>query len=109
MANKNPAEKGHREGFHEPIDEERDADAAPVSAHLSERPEIYFDEHRNDHHPDQNANRQVHLRDREMPDELKEGGEELAERDARHYAEKHPHREVAFEAVHGSSSSGVLK
>jgi hypothetical protein len=56
------------------------------ATHLPERAKVHFDEHRNDHHPDQNAHRQVDLRDREMPDELEELREELTERDARHDA-----------------------
>ena len=47
------AEQRHRERLHRPVDEQRDADAAPVLAHLAERAEVDLEQHRDDHQPDQ--------------------------------------------------------
>ena len=93
-------------GFTSQLTKSVTPDALDVVAHLTERPEIHFHEHRNDHHPDQDADRQVHLGNREATDCLKNTGQELAERDADDDAQEDPNGQVAFEDTH-SALSGV--
>ena len=63
LADKEPAQQRHRERLHGPVDEERDADAAPMLAHLRRGREVDLYEHRDDHQPDQDRNGQIDLGD----------------------------------------------
>jgi len=80
-----------------------------MAADLAQGTEIHLDQHRDDHHPDQNPHRQIDLGDREAADDLKHARQELSERNTDDDAEKDPHREIPFEDAHlGTPSSGVL-
>jgi hypothetical protein len=59
IADENPPEERHRKRLHRPVDQERDADAAPVLLDPAERGEVDLDEHGYDHQPDQRRDRQV--------------------------------------------------
>ena len=65
-------------------------------------------QHRNDHDPDENADRQVHLGHREIADELKGAGENLTERNPDDNAEEHPYRQVPFEHAHSDDSVSTV-
>src|ERR1019366_8553924 len=108
MPNEQPAQQCHREGFDQPVYEESDADALHMAADLAQGAEIYLDQHRDDHDPDEDADRQVHLGHRKPTDDLKYAGQELHQRNASDDAEEYPHRQIPFEDAHlGTTSSGV--
>jgi hypothetical protein len=62
VADEDPAQQRHRKGLYRPVDEQRDADALPLPAHIAQRAEVDLQQHRDDHQPDQHGDRQVHLR-----------------------------------------------
>jgi hypothetical protein len=92
---KQPAQQRHRERLDRPVDEQRDADAAPVLAHLVQRAEVDLQQHRDDHHPDQQGDRQVDLGDFHAPMAWKRRAAEMAERDADDDAQGDPDGQVA--------------
>src|SRR6202043_2224709 len=95
------------EWLYRPVDEQRDADAAPVLAHLAQRAEVDLQKHRDDHQPDQPGHRQIDPSDFRARDGREQPGQEMPERDARDDAQGHPEREIAFEQVHdGYATSG---
>ena len=69
----------------------------PTSA---QRARIDLQQHRHDHQPHQDGDRQVHLRDRRVADRMEHAGHGLAERDAGDDAERDPEREVTLENTH---------
>ena len=96
-ADEQPGEQRHRERFDQPIDDQRDDDAAPVPRNGPYRSEIHAQQHRHDHQPDQQRNRNVHVGDRQRAEHLKRRRRQTAKRDAREDAQSNPKREVAFE------------
>ena len=90
MADEQPAKRRHREGFDRPIDKQGHADAAPVFFDLMKRGKIDLDEHRDDHQPDENRNRQVHLRDFGGADQVKDTGEKMTQDDTNDDTETDP-------------------
>jgi len=96
-----PAQQRHREGLDRPIDEQGDANAFPVLLDLRQAGEVHLDQHRDDHHPDEQAYGQVHLGDFHVADGLKDLGQHLAQHDADHDAQKDPNSQVALEDAHG--------
>jgi hypothetical protein len=101
VADEQPGQKRHRERLHQPVHEQRHADAAHVLSHLVQRAEVDLHQHRDDHDPDQQAHRQIDLRDFHAADGLEYAGQELSERDARHDAQEHPDGQVPLENAHG--------
>src|SRR3546814_14445361 len=59
MPDKQPAQKRHGKGFDEPVDAQGDTYAAPLALDLRQRTEINFDEHRDNHDPNQHAYRDI--------------------------------------------------
>ena len=101
IADEEPARAAAMEnGLTGPVDEQRDADAAPVLPDLAERGEVDLEQHRHDHQPDQRRHRQVDPGDLRRADGVEEAGQELAEGDAGDDAERHPEGELAFEDGH---------
>jgi hypothetical protein len=101
VSEEEPGERRHRERLDRPVDEKGDTDAAPVLAHLAERAEVDLEQHRDDHQPDQDRDRQVDAGDLHAADRLKHAGEELAERDACRDAKRDPQGQKSFEHRHG--------
>jgi hypothetical protein len=56
--------------LHRPVDEQRDADAFPVRSHLAERAEVDLHQHGDDHHPDEQPDRDVDAGDFHAADRL---------------------------------------
>jgi hypothetical protein len=104
MTDENPPEQRHREGLHQPIDEERHPDALYVAADLSQCAEVDFHQHRNDHDPDEKPNGKVYLSDRQTADELEDAWQRTAECYAHDDAEKYPNRQIALEDTQGVES-----
>ena len=65
-----------------------------------QRPEIDLDQHRNDHDPNQEADRQVDFGDLHLADCLKHAGKHLPCADADHNADEYPYREVSLKDAH---------
>ena len=63
MADQQRPEQRHREGFDRPVDEECHANPAGMLCDFPHGGEVDLQEHRDDHQPDQNCDRQVDLRD----------------------------------------------
>jgi hypothetical protein len=63
MGDEQPAEQRHREGLHQPVDADRDGDPAPMLLDLPQSRKVDFQEHRDNHQPDQHGDRQIDLRD----------------------------------------------
>ena len=78
VADEQPAQRGHRERLYRPVDEQCHADAAPVLADLADGGEIDLDQHRDDHQPDQDGDRQVDVGDLGRTDGVEDGGKEMA-------------------------------
>jgi hypothetical protein len=100
LADEDPAQQRHREGLHQPVHEQRHADAFDMLADFVQRAEIHLDQHRDDHHPDQQSDRQIDARHFELAQHLERHRQPLAEGDADHDAEENPEREPAFEHAH---------
>ncbi len=96
-AHEQPAEQRHREGFHRPVDEQRDADAPPVGRHPMQGAEVDLQQHGDDHEPDQQRHRQVDLGRLDAPHRLEHAGHGMAETDAGEDAERHPQGQVTLE------------
>ena len=71
--------------------------------------EIHFQQHRNDHHPNQQTHRQIDLRHFQMTDELKYARHELTERYTDDDAQEDPQTEIALKHIHRSIPSGLLR
>ena len=97
MAQEQPGQKGHGEGFDQPIDGERDAQTGALLVDLSNGAEVDLHQHGDDHHPDQQAHREIHLRDFQRAHRLRCFGGEQAEQGAADNAEKYPKRQVTLE------------
>ena len=63
MCDENPGEQRHREGFDQPVDPDRCRNSAPVLPDLAKGGEIDLEQHRHNHQPDENGDRDVDLRD----------------------------------------------
>jgi hypothetical protein len=81
-ADEHPAEQSHAERLQEPVDADRDGDAAPSLGDPMQRAEIDLDQHRHDHQPDQHRDRDVDLGHRHAAERLKGRRDEPAEHDA---------------------------
>src|SRR3546814_3010997 len=88
------------------LDEEGDADAAPMLPHLGEGREVDLQQHRDDHQPDEDRDRQVYLRDLGRADRVEDRRAEMAEGDADNDAEGDPEGKVALQGRHGAYSGG---
>ncbi len=66
-------------------------------AHLMQRAEIDPDQHRDDHHPDQGADRQIDAGDFDPAYRLEQIREELTQNDTDDDTQENPQREPAFE------------
>jgi len=99
-ADEQPSKQRHRERLHRPVDEQRDADAAPVLLDLRQGREIDLDQHRNDHEPDQNCDGHIDLGNFRRSDGLEHAGEQVSKGDAEHDAEANPDRQIAFKRRH---------
>src|SRR5688572_11547797 len=71
-----------------------------MTPHLSHGGEVDAQQHRNDHHPDQHADRQVDLRELEPAERVEQPGKQLAEEHACGDAQQHPERKPALEPAH---------
>jgi hypothetical protein len=78
-----------------------------VQAHLAQRAEVHLHQHGDDHHPNQQAHRQVDLRHLHSPNSLEHAGQHLPQRNARHDAQEHPHRQVTLEHAHGGTGGQI--
>jgi hypothetical protein len=96
---KDPPEQRHRKRLDRPVDEQRDADAAPVLAHLMQRAEVHLHQHRDDHDPDQDAHGHIHPRHIHPSDRLGRARKQLAQRDAGDDAQEHPDGEIGESVV----------
>ncbi len=101
MTDEECAKQRHRERFDGPVDEQRHPDTLRLGTDLAQRCEVDFQQHRDDHHPDQQADRQIHARDFQCRDPASEAGQRLSERDAGPDAQHHPDRQVALEDANG--------
>ncbi|CAN0617276.1 protein of unknown function [Burkholderia multivorans] len=111
VADEQPGQERHRERFDEPVDEQRHADAAKVLPDLMQRAEVHLHEHRDDHHPDEQADRQIDLCDFHPADRVEHARRHLAGGNAGDDAEKDPCRQVALEEAHrcaGGDLAGVF-
>ncbi len=70
-------------------------------SYLPKSGEVDFEQHRNDHQPDEHRDRQIHFGHRCRAKDAEQAGQRLSERDASHDAERDPERQVAFEFSHG--------
>jgi len=66
-------------------------------ANLMQRGEVDLHQHGDDHHPDQQADRQIDLRHFQRADGLGGLGHQQAEQGAGDDAQEHPQRQVALE------------
>lgn len=87
----------YRKRLDQPVHEQSDPDPAHVLSNLVQRAEVDLHEHRNDHDPDQQADREVDPRHLHASDRLKYPGQNLARGDAHDDAEEDPHGQVALE------------
>jgi len=62
--------------------------------------EVHLDQHRDDHHPDPQAHREIHLRDLHAADGLERCREKLSEGNANDDAEEYPDGQVALKDAH---------
>jgi len=104
VADEDPAEQRHRERLHQPVDGERHADAARMRPDLPQRAEVDAQEHRDDHHPDEDPNGNVDPGDLHPSERFDRAREGLSERDARDDAKEHPKREPPLEEADGGTS-----
>src|SRR3546814_15763850 len=72
--------------------------------HLGEGREVDPQQHRDDHQPDEDRDRQVYLRDLGRADRVEDRREEMAEGDADNEAEGEPEGQVALEGRQGAYS-----
>ena len=93
----------NRERLDRPVGEQQDADATPVPLDLMDRAKVDLHQHGDDHHPDQQAHREIHLRDFQRAHRLRRCGREQAEQRAADDAEKDPERQVTLEKTQGGT------
>src|SRR3546814_15925932 len=72
--------------------------------HLGEGREVDLQQHRDDHQPDEDRDRQVYLRDLGRADRVEDRWEEMAEGDADNDAEGDPEGKVVVEGRQGAYS-----
>src|SRR3546814_4486340 len=72
--------------------------------HLGEGREVDLQQHRDDHQPDEDRDRQFYLRDLGRADRVEDRREEMAEGDADNDAEGDPEGQVALEGRQGAYS-----
>ena len=96
-ADEQPAEQRHAERLDEPVDADRDGDAAPRRGHPVERGKIDLDQHRHDHQPDQDGDRDVDLGHGHPAECVKRRRHEAPEHDPGEDAQRHRQRQIAFE------------
>jgi len=86
VANEQPAEQGHGKWFDRPIDEQRYANATHMTSDLIPRRKINLEQHRDDHDPDQHADRQIHVGNFQTANQFDAGGKGLSCRHTDHDA-----------------------
>ena len=104
MPDEDPAQQCHRKRLDGPVDKQRDANAAPVLLDLGQRAEVHPQQHRDDHHPDQQSDRQIDLGYLHAANRLDRAGQPLPERDADDDAQEHPDAEVALKNAQGRAT-----
>jgi len=72
------------------VEEQGDADAAPVLLDAGKGFEIDFHQHWNDHQPDQHRHRQIDLSDLRRAEKLEKARHKMAQRDAEDDAQYRP-------------------
>ena len=92
--------KGHRERLHAPVDEQRDTDAAHVRLYLMQRAEVDLQQHRDDHHPHQHADRNVDPGNLQTGDGMEHAGQKLPEQYTGDDAQHDPDGQVTLEQIH---------
>ena len=97
MAQKQPGQKGHGERFDQPVDAQRHAQAGALLIDLTNRAKVDLHQHGDDHHPDQQSHRDIHLSNFQSAHRLRCFGGEQAEQGAADNAEKYPERQVTLE------------
>ena len=80
-------------------------DSAPVVAHLSERGEVDFQQHRHDHQPDQHGDRQIDFRHCRSAERMEHARHGLPEANADDNAERDLERQESLEFPHGRGFS----
>ena len=100
MPDEDPGKERHAEGLHQPVHEQRDADATDVAANPVQRGEVHLHQHRDDHHPDEQPDGHVDPRDLHATDALEHVRERLAGRDADDDAHTHPDAQIPLERAH---------
>ena len=106
-----PAEQGHAEGLHQPVDKQCHGQAPGFCKDAAQSPEIDLQHHGKNHEPNENGDRHIHMgigAEFELPDVAGEGGECGSQADAEAHAEKNPEREMAFKEVELLGGSGVF-
>src|SRR5688572_8163392 len=71
-----------------------------MTPHLPHGGEVDAQQHRDDHHPDQHADRKVDLRELEAAERVEYSWKQLAQENAQGDAEQHPKRKPALEPAH---------
>ena len=72
----------------QPIHHQGHANAANIMAYFVQRAKIDFDQHGNDHHPNQQTDGKVDLGDFQLADSLEDLRQRLSQRDSRDDAKK---------------------
>ena len=75
--------------------------------YLTEGAEIHLEQHRYDHDPDQQADRQIDLGHLDPADSAEQARSQLAKGDAGEDAERDPEAEITLEGVHGGCCRGA--
>ena len=102
MPEEKPRDECHREGFDQPVDEQRHDDPGWPCADVPNGCDIDLHHHRDDHEPDEDGNGHVHLTTLDqlkVTEYLHGAGDPLSQRDAHEHAQPDPDREIALEQV----------
>ena len=90
MADENPGQQSHRERLDRPVDEKRHADATPMLANSMKGAEVDFQQHGDDHQPDQDRDRKIDLGYGGAPEKLERHRNQAAQGEPGQDAERDP-------------------
>ncbi len=101
------AQRGHREGLDQPVDDQRQRQALRPATDLPNGRPVDLDHHRIDHHPDEQRNDQVDMRELQRRDGLEDAGHPQAQAHAGADAQGDPEAEVTLEQAHRRGQGGA--
>ena len=92
MIDEQPPQQRHGKRFYQPVYTHRRGNAAPMAANLPDGRQVNFQQHRYDHEPDEDGDRQIDMCQCCRSKRVEQAWNDLAQPNSRDDAERDPER-----------------